>query len=96
MDVIVIQRLKLRCVPQCGMQNIAIHLPFFCHEQATSVHEQGGTMQAVGAGKQRSRAEQWRQAQLLRAVVLAWEAHTCYKLDRQRLHRKAVRHRSLP
>lgn len=51
--------------------------------------------QAVAAGKQRLMAEQWRQAQLLRAVVLAWEAHTCYKLDRQRLHRQAVRHRSL-
>lgn len=51
--------------------------------------------QAVAAGKQRLMAEQWHQAQLLRAVVLAWEGHTCYKIDRQRLHRKAVRHRSM-
>lgn len=42
------------------------------------------------------RAEAWRQAQLLRAVVSAWEDHTCYKLQRQRLKRKAIRHRSLP
>ena len=42
------------------------------------------------------RAEAWRQAQLLRAVVCAWEGHTCYKLHRQGLKRKARRHRSLP
>lgn len=55
-----------------------------------------GLLQAVGAGKQRMRAEAWRQAQLLRAVVSAWEGHTLYKLQRQGLRRKAIRHRSLP
>ena len=53
------------------------------------------TLQAVAAGKQRIRAEQWRQVQLLRAVVHAWQGHTWYKLDCQRLKRKAIRHRSI-
>lgn len=58
------------------------------------VSQQAIWLQAVAACKQRMRARQWHQAQLLRAVVHAWEDHTLYKLERQRLKRKATRHRS--
>ena len=49
--------------------------------------------QALHARQQREKAHQWHQHQLLLSVVHAWEAHTLFKLERQRLHRKAVRHR---
>jgi len=49
--------------------------------------------QALGTRKQRNKAQQWRQQQLLMSVVHAWEDHTLYKLDRQRQQRRAVRHR---
>ncbi|KAL0042856.1 hypothetical protein WJX79_001653 [Trebouxia sp. C0005] len=48
---------------------------------------------ALGTGKQRRKAQQHRQQQLLMSVVRAWEDHTLYKLERQRQQRRAVRHR---
>ncbi|DBA76407.1 hypothetical protein WJX77_011009 [Trebouxia sp. C0004] len=48
---------------------------------------------ALGMRKQRRKAQQWRQQQLLMSVVRAWEDHTLYKLERQHQQRRAVRHR---